>query len=328
VAGPRQGRHPCYTSPGLVLEIGWQRVLRALPALLLACFISAPVLGRTPERPERAPEDSVWVWYRSGEGCPDGAAFIGLLRGLGRGASLAGVGDRVDFVVTLAYAARESSGRLERQSSERTVAIRDVTAASCAEVADVLALSLDLAMQPAAVERPAPAPAGASEQWQERIGVQGTVETGLAHALLPGAALFIDWGSLPPAWRFRLSLRGGYGKRAAAVALNLGLLVSRAEGCRDWSLGDVSLGLCGALDLGLVHAESPVDQGRSDTGFWGAAGTHLRLALDEGRPIALEGQVGLLVPLVHYRLRASTGAEVSDSAALGLAAALGVSFRF
>jgi hypothetical protein len=312
-----------------VLAIGWKtRVLRALATLVLGCTLSAPALSATPEPPERAPEDSVWVWYRSGEGCPDGATFIGLLRRLGRVASLAGVGDRVDFVVTLAYSARESSGRLERQSSERTVAIRDVTAASCAEVADVLALSLDLALQPAAAERPASAPPDASDLWLRRVGLQGTLETGLAHALLPGAALFVDLGSLPPAWRFRLSLRGAYGKRAAAVALNLGLLASRLEGCRDWLLGDVTLGLCGAVDLGLVHAESPADLGRSDTGFWSAAGTHLRLALDNVRPLALEGQMGLLVPFVRYRLRALTGGEVSDSAALGLAAALGASFRF
>ena len=313
----------------MVIEICWRRrVLGTLAALVLLCTLSAGAAA-APEPPAAAPPGEVWVWYRSGEGCPDGAAFIGLLRNLGRGASLAGVGDRVDFVVTLAYSAGESSGRLERQSSERTVAIRDVTAASCAEVADVLALSLDLALQPAAVEHPAPAAAAASSFWQRRIGLQGTIETGLAQALLPGAALFIDWGSLPPAWRFRLSLRGAYGTRAAAVALNLGLLVSRAEGCRDWPLaGAVTLGLCGALDLGLVHAESSGDAGRSDTDFWGAAGTHLRLALDRGRPVALEGQVGLLVPFVHYRLQALTGDEVSNSAAVGLAAALGVSFRF
>ena len=77
-----------------------------------------------------------------------------------------------------------------------------------------------------------------------------------------------------------------------------------------------------------MHAESPSDAGRNDTGFWGAAGPHLRLALNQGRPIALEAQVGLLVPFVRYRLRALTGGEVSDSAAVGLTAAVGVAFRF
>jgi hypothetical protein len=310
----------------LVPEIGWQRgVLRALAALAWAWMISAPAAGATPEAP--APDDGVRVWYRSTEGCPDGAAFIELLRRLGRTASLAGVGDRVDFVVTLAHAVPESTGRLERQSSERTVAIREASAASCAEAAEVLALSLDLAQQPAVAPGPASPPPAADAPWQWRAGAQGTIDTGLGQALLPGAALFVDLGPLP-AWRFRVSLRGAYGKRAAVVALNLGLLASRLEACRDWRVAEAALGVCGGVDLGWVHAESPGAAGRSDAGFWGAADTHLRLTSSSERLLVLEGQLGLIVPFVRYQLRALTGDEVSDSAALGLSAALGISFRF
>lgn len=41
------------------------------------------------------------IWYRSTEACPSGEQFISRLRELGRDAQLAGVGDAIDFVVTL-----------------------------------------------------------------------------------------------------------------------------------------------------------------------------------------------------------------------------------
>ena len=266
------------------------------------------------------------IWYRSSEGCPDGNAFVGLLRRLGREATLARVGDRVDFVVTVAHADRESSGRLERQSSERTVAIRDVTAATCEEVAEVLSLSLDLALQPGA-ELPSEASPPPSATWQQRLGAQLTLETGLARAVLPGAALFIEVGPALQAWSLRLSFRGAYGEPDAAVDLNVGLLASRVEACWAWVVGDVALGPCGGVDIGLVFAESPGNNGRSDVGLWSSAAAHGRAGWQLGR-LALEAQVGLLVPFVRYRFSAETGDEVSGSAPVGLEAALGFSFRF
>jgi hypothetical protein len=47
-----------------------------------------------------------------------------------------------------------------------------------------------------------------------------------------------------------------------------------------------------------------------------------------GRLFALEAQLGLLVPFVRYQLSAQTGEEVTDSAPLGVEAALGFSIRF
>jgi hypothetical protein len=271
-------------------------------------------------------QDPVLVWYRSSAGCPDGDAFVGLLQRLGRPVSLAGAGDRIDFVVNLAFAEQESSGRLERQSSERTVAIRDVVATSCNEVAEVLALSLDLALSPESERAPAPSNEGAG--WAFRIGAQGTFETGLARALLPGAAAFVDGTSLPRAWSLRLSLRGAWGERDAAAAIDVRLLASRAEGCWSWTFDDIALGPCGGVDLGLVFADSPVDGGRSDTGVWSSAVAHGRASWQIGRlGLELEAQVGLLLPFVRYRFGAQTGEELVRSAPIGLETALGISFR-
>ncbi|MEY2930496.1 MAG: hypothetical protein RL033_1245 [Pseudomonadota bacterium] len=97
------------------------------------------------------------VWYRSSDGCPDGVSFVERLSQLGRPAALASVGDRVDFVVTLAVRPDVSAGRLERQTERGTVAIREVESPACADVAEALALSLELALDPALASNAAPA---------------------------------------------------------------------------------------------------------------------------------------------------------------------------
>lgn len=312
-----------------------RRLIRALSAagavaLLSSRSLSAASATAAPSQAATS-TDASRVWYRGSEGCPDGAAFIGLLRRLGRATSLARVGDRVDFVVTVAHAGHESSGRLERQSNEGTVAIREVVAASCEEVAEVLALSLDLALQPGGEPQPSSSsapPLSAGEGWEQGVGAHGTLETGLARALIPGVALFIEVGPVPLAWSLRLSLRGAYAEPDAAVALDIGLLGARAEACWAWAVAEVALGPCGGVEVGLVFAESSGDNGRSDVGLWSGALAHGRGGWQVSRRFALEAQVGLLVPFVRYRFSAETGAEVSSSAPLGLETALGFSFRF
>lgn len=110
--------------------------------------------------------EPVSIWYRSSDGCPSGEEFVGRLAALGRGARLAGAGDRIDFVVTLGANAQTSAGRLERQTTSGTVAIREVEAESCQQVSEALALSLDLALGPRASDghpRAAPGETVASE---------------------------------------------------------------------------------------------------------------------------------------------------------------------
>lgn len=306
-----------------------------LPALLAW---AAPSLAAAAEplAPARAAREPLRIWYRSSEGCPDGAAFITLLGRLGRPGLLAGVGDRVDFVVTVAYSPAQSSGRLERQSSAGTVAIRDVSAPSCVEVADALALSLDLAVEPAAAGAASSTGAAATASketttstaapWQTRLGAQAQLSTGLAGAVLPGAVMFVDLASASPAWSGRLSLWGARGEKDATVDLRLGLLGSRLESCWTWSARLIGLSPCLGVELGILVAEGDGDGGRSDTGLWSSAGAHLRTAWHVGPAVALEAQAGLLVPFVRYRFDALTGAEVADSASVGLHAALGVSF--
>jgi hypothetical protein len=308
----------------------WIVVLRA-GAAALALFGFREAQATTPEVPPGAP-GTVRVWYRHTEGCLDGTSFVGLLERLHRSVSLAGVGDHVDFVVTLAFSPQQSSGRLERQSKEGTVAIREVTASTCQEVAEVLALSLDLALQPEpeplAAEPSVGAPEAATEPgWQSRLGAQAAITAGLAGTLLPGAALFFDLRPAVSGWSGRMSLRGALGERDAAVDLLVGLATARLEGCWSRSFGSVNAGPCLGLDLGLVFAEGSGNTGRSDAGVWSSAGVSARAGWQLGESFTLEAQAGLLAPFVRYRFSAVEGGDVSTSATFGFDAAVGCSFR-
>lgn len=137
----------------------WQRRWRDLGRV--HGLAAAALLGSAPraaaqsepapgaEAGQDAPRAALSIWYRSSEGCPDGAVFVTRLAELGRAATLARVGDRVDFVVTVAAAPDASSGRLERQTARGTVAIRELAAPRCEEVTEALALSLEIALAPA-----------------------------------------------------------------------------------------------------------------------------------------------------------------------------------
>ena len=280
------------------------------------------------------------VWYRSSEGCPDGIAFIERLARLGRSASLASVGDRVDFVVTLAHTPEQSRGRLERQSDERTVAIRDVESVSCDEVADALALSLELSLQPAseaATAEPAAATSAApasnasnegSDDWKLWLGAQGRFETGLAGAALPGVALFAELAPAASGPSVRLSLRGAQTVHELETELTLTLVAARPEACMRWGSAALHVGPCAGIDVGVVFAQTSGVQGDSDSGLWSSATGLVRGHWQIGRAVSLEAQVGAIVPFVRYRFDTRSGSQVADSAAVGVDAALGASFLF
>lgn len=104
-----------------------------------------------------AAREEVSIWYRSSEGCPDGAEFLAKLGSMPHTARLANVGDRIDFVVTLGRVGGASSGRLERETQSGTVAIREVRAIDCLEAAEALALTLELALEPQSEATPSAA---------------------------------------------------------------------------------------------------------------------------------------------------------------------------
>lgn len=115
---------------------------------LVLAIVGASVANAEPGQPEPGELGELSIWYRSSDRCPTGAVFLERLGRLGRHGRLARAGDHIDFVVTLDSTESSSFGRLERQAERGTIAIREVEAPKCEEVAEALALSLDLALDP------------------------------------------------------------------------------------------------------------------------------------------------------------------------------------
>lgn len=302
----------------------------------------------------------VWVWYRTSEGCPDGPAFVGRLSALGKDARLARVGDRVDFVVTLGHGASGSSGRLERQTSDGTVAIQEYRDASCEHVAEALALTLDLALEPAA-KRAAPpaapvaaardvpvavddplavdgsaagatsaAPAGAPGAGFS-LGAQATLASGVAPAVLPGGALFV---ALEPSWGLvqvlRATLLAGYrASSAPAGDLDVLLMSARVEGCPlAWRGGSLSLTPCAGVEGGLLRASGAGALGTSDAGLWGSALALGRLGIALGAGVQLEAQAAARLPLVRYEMGSVDGSAAwFQTPPVGVEAGVGMAWQ-
>ncbi|HYQ44636.1 MAG TPA: hypothetical protein VER11_21780 [Polyangiaceae bacterium] len=111
---------------------------------LLTLTVAVPALADAPPPA---------VWYRASDSCPNGAQFLDKLAENSRSARLAQGGDRIDFVVTLIADGKETVGRLERQTDNGIVAIRELRDATCEQVADALALSLGLALAPGSASK-------------------------------------------------------------------------------------------------------------------------------------------------------------------------------
>jgi hypothetical protein len=279
--------------------------------------LAAALLGSLLARPAAAAESlPVHVWYRASEGCPEGPAFVARLVQLGHAAELARVGDPVDFTVSVARTHEGSSGRLERQTAAGQLAMRQVSAPSCEEVVEGLALSLDLALGP----EPAPAVTQRSGSEGLSLGLGATLATGLAPAALPGLALFGELGG-PRAARLRLEARAARGASEGRdeVELVVSLVAARLQGCPlAVGLAEWSWAPCLSLALGGLWAEGEPNTGRSDSGAWASAGASSRVDWQLGRRFALGFELGASVPFVRYRMGAAEDAPLYRTRAIGL----------
>ncbi|HEX7452962.1 MAG TPA: hypothetical protein VF294_11780, partial [Polyangiaceae bacterium] len=124
------------------------------------------------------------VWYRAAAECPAGQDFLAKIDGATR-AHLAQAGDHIDFVVTLLTSGNETVGRLERQTDGGTVAIRELRDATCERVADGLALSLGLALDPTQPSAPADANAQAPAGLQPEAAPVPPVESAAPPSAAP-----------------------------------------------------------------------------------------------------------------------------------------------
>jgi hypothetical protein len=249
-------------------------------------------------------------------------------------ARLATGGDHIDFVVTLVAANGETAGRLERQTQSGTVAIRELRDADCGHVADALALSLALALDPAqavpaesAVSTPAsapepapaippgaprPTPPPALQTTETRslwAGLQGGAVTGITPNLLPRAGAFVEAADLVAAnVALRFGVVGALGSSSTSVgAVRQWIFTTRSEGC-PWRWHGPRWGLspCVAFEFGATGASDTRATGHHDTATWAAPGADLRLDLELVPRLRFEADAGALLPLVKSQVYAGS----------------------
>jgi hypothetical protein len=267
----------------------------------------------------------------------------------------------VDFVVTLGGPIPEPQvlGRLERQIQSGSVAIRELRAARCEDVAEALALSLELALRPTEEEAPPSEPsaptlldtapvtaesprlagdAAFAEKTADgesrplwSLGLQGTALSGVAPSLMPGLALSVGLAAGGGRASARVSLRGNYRETDASnanPAMRVALIAARPEGCPwAWGLREFWLEPCFGIDVGVLRTEGSSERGRTDAGVWFGAAAHVRAVWRVAAPLALEAEVGALVPIVRYALEHHAGsAEAFHTESVGLAVGLGAAW--
>jgi hypothetical protein len=308
-------------------------------------MISAPLLlaALSAAAPVRADDSHpVFIWYRTSGECPDSEAFLSQLSAKVPAARIAAAGDPIDFVVTLGGLGTHSNGRLERETRQGTVAIREIESNDCSEVAGALALSLVLAIDP--IEKPPPKPVvplpspkpadprvdrapppKLASPWS--VGAQVELATAIAPSVLPGGSVFVDFDR---GWSARAGAFGMFGSVMTGVGdVQYRVLGGRLEAC-PLRIGSDTLSAkpCAAFDLGELRVEGGSKTGTADTGLWATAGVHGRLSWQATGALAFEAELGAFAPLTRYTLRTDDPAvEGYSTYVFGFFAGMGATAR-
>jgi hypothetical protein len=158
------------------------------------------------------------IWFRASQGCPDGQSFLERVERRGVVARLAGAGDRIDFVVTLELKEGRSLGQLERQTQNGTVAIRKAEDAECDRVAEILALTVALTVEPQAESRVSEARGAIPPE--ENVAPEAAAAPA-ASVPPPSAKAAKTAAEHPPAPPVRDDIRGGHVFGVEGSAWNL-----------------------------------------------------------------------------------------------------------
>ncbi len=114
-------------------------------------------------RADDGPAEPVRIEYQASPGCPDAVTFSAAVNARTTRARAASAGERArTFVVVVAPDGRGVAGRVTIRDLDGRELRRDVTGATCAEVADALALVVALAIDPHASVTPIALPPAAS----------------------------------------------------------------------------------------------------------------------------------------------------------------------
>ena len=300
-------------------------------SLLSVVLLARPATAQTEE------EDS-WLRLSAPAGCPDRTSIEArVVELLGRSVPSPAELD-VRAVITFDAPDWEVDVTLAAGDARGT---RRVRAATCADVADFVAITVVLAIDPghAAVE-PEPAPVGPfpeapvaepmasaeaeaapaaplavsrvprSRRFFLAAGAEGLVGTLPSVRVGPTASAGAQLGS------FLLALGGSYfpplgeGADIAANPIALSLVHARARSCLSFGARSLSGGPCLHVDVGAMMADEAVTGGRRATELYVALGGGARGVLRLSPHVSLVAQAGVAVPLTQPRFVLSDGTLV------------------
>lgn len=171
-----------------------------------------------------------------------------------------------------------------------------------------------------------PPPAPPARRWW--AGMQGGAITGVVPRAAGSVAAFVEVDRVAPGLLPHLALRAAAAGVLGSADTEVGtvsqrIAAGRLEACPlGVDTNRVSLFLpCLAGEVGAASLSGT----RRDTAFWSGLGAHGRLRWRVAGPMAIEAQVGALLPLTRYDVYGRTGL-LFHTAPAGLSAAAGVSF--
>jgi hypothetical protein len=267
--------------------------------------------------------EPVSIEYRAPTDCPDAREFVWRISArVPKTREAAPSEKRRAFSATIHLEPSGAEGRLVIREADGSESVRTLEAATCAEVADALALVVALAIDPRAttdVPRappPAPAPEAPPEPnplprtpWRFEAGLDGYVSSGFAPEVLLGAELFggIRLESrelLSPVLRLGFGYVAGRSFAAPGGRASFGWAGSVVDLCPVGIHPGLSVSwlLCGRGELGVLSAHgSDTLNPRESNRFWLAAGPGTHLRLNILGPLAVEASGSLLFPWAKDR---------------------------
>jgi hypothetical protein len=229
-------------------------------------------------------------------------------------ARLAQAGERArTFAVSITQEGGTYQGRLRVEGTDGSVATRALSGATCAEVSEALALVAAMAIDPpaapggpeAVARAPAPVlPSARPAALRWVVGVDGAVDAGLAPAVSPAAAMFLQAegrGARPASgrlavWYARAARIGSPGGVADLSRVSL-----RLDGCPVTlrALQRLDASPCLFFEGGIVDARGHIDVPDSAVRPWLGAGLLVRLRLLVTDAWFVEAEAGVTAPIVR-----------------------------
>jgi hypothetical protein len=291
--------------------------------LARACVVIAGLALLSTARAE-AVSLPIHVEYRSGEGCPNEAAFAARLHERMMG----GAGSEIDrprrVLIAVDGSGEGAVGQLTIEGRSGETTTRQISGPSCEQIVDALAFVVALTLDPAASARAAPAPpsagppADAPTEQATRAPPGATWRlSAAAHASMTGAfppglqvsvPVFVELGDEFPATlnRWTPALRAGFERSfGASMQVPQGSArfvwtVGRLDLCASLSVAPrLRVGPCLGADMGEIDGAGSIARPRQASPFWFALGGIVRGRWQVRSPVFLEVDAGAVVPVTR-----------------------------